>query len=46
MIDHSFYADFPKRVQALFHSGISSTCLMAIILNLPLHHLNVFKRKT
>jgi uric acid transporter len=39
IIDHSFYADFPKWVQTLFHSGISSTCLMAIILNILFNHL-------
>ena len=45
IIDHSFYADFPKWVQTLFHSGISSTCLMAIILNILFHHLSIFKAK-
>lgn len=45
IIDHSFYADFPKWVQTLFHSGISSTCLMAILLNILFNHLNWFKTK-
>ena len=45
IIDHSFYADFPKWVQTLFHSGISSTCLMAIILNILFNHLILFKPK-
>ena len=45
IIDHSFYADFPKWVQTLFHSGISSTCLMAILLNILFNHLNWFKNK-
>ena len=45
IIDHSFYANFPKWVQTLFHSGISSTCLMAIILNILFNHLNIFKTK-
>ena len=45
IIDHSFYANFPKWVQTLFHSGISSTCLMAIILNIVFNHLNLFKNK-
>lgn len=45
IIDHSFYSNFPKWVQTLFHSGISSTCLMAIILNLLFNHLNMFKSK-
>ena len=46
IIDYSFYADFPKWVQTLFHSGISSTCLMAIILNILFNHLSLFKNKT
>lgn len=45
IIDHSFYADFPKWVQTLFHSGISSTCLMAIILNILFNHLNILRPK-
>lgn len=46
IIDGSFYADFPKWVQTLFHSGISSTCLMAILLNLIFNHLTLFKNKS
>ena len=45
IIDHSFYSNFPKWVQTLFHSGISSTCLMAIVLNLLFNHLSIFKPK-
>lgn len=45
IIDHSFYAHFPKWVQTLFHSGISSTCLVAIVLNLLFNHLTLFKVK-
>lgn len=45
IIDHSFYADFPKWVQTLFHSGISSTCLVAIVLNILFNHLRLFKPK-
>ncbi len=45
IIDQSFYANFPKWVQTLFHSGISSTCLMAIILNILFNHLNIFRPK-
>ena len=45
IIDHSFYSDFPKWVQTLFHSGISSTCLMAIILNILFNHLKLFGPK-
>ncbi|AWD70182.1 nucleobase:cation symporter-2 family protein [Acinetobacter schindleri] len=46
IIDHSFYADFPKWVQTFFHSGISSTCLMAILLNILFNHLNWFQPKS
>ena len=46
IIDHSFYADFPKWVQTLFHSGISSTCLVAIVLNILFNHLRWFKPKS
>lgn len=46
IIDHSFYANFPKWVQTLFHSGISSTCLMAIILNILFNHLDFSKKKS
>ena len=45
IIDYSFYANFPKWFQTLFHSGISSTCLMAIILNLLFNHLTLFKAR-
>lgn len=47
IIDASFYHAFPKWVQTLFHSGISSTCLMAITLNIIFYHLDFIKpRKT
>lgn len=46
IVDHTFYANFPKWVQTLFHSGISSTCLMAIILNILFNHLPFLKHKT
>ncbi|TCM63810.1 NCS2 family nucleobase:cation symporter-2 [Acinetobacter calcoaceticus] len=45
MIDYSFYAHFPKWVQTLFHSGISSTCIMAIILNILFNHMPALNRK-
>lgn len=45
IIDHTFYANFPKWVQVLFHSGISSTCLMAICLNFIFYHLDFIKPK-
>lgn len=46
IIDHSFYANFPKWVQTLFHSGISSTCVMAILLNIVFNHLSFSRVKT
>ena len=46
IIDHSFFAEFPKWVQTLFHSGISATCIMAILLNLVFNHLPFFKQAT
>ncbi|WP_445117056.1 nucleobase:cation symporter-2 family protein [Acinetobacter sp. WZC-1] len=46
IIDHDFYAHFPGWVQSLFHSGISSTCLMAIFLNVLFNHLRFFKTTT
>ncbi len=45
IIDHSILCELPKWVQTLFHSGISSTCLMAIVLNIVFNHLNFFKSK-
>ena len=40
IIDHSFYAQFPIWFKTLFHSGISSTCVMAILLNILFNHTN------
>ncbi len=34
-----FYHDFPGWVQIIFHSGISSSAIMAIVLNLLFNHL-------
>lgn len=45
IIDHSIYAEFPKWFQTLFHSGISSTCLMAIVLNIVFYHLDFAQSK-
>lgn len=45
IIDHSFYAQFPTWFKTLFHSGISSTCVMAIFLNILFNHLH-FGKKT
>ncbi len=46
IIDHTFYAHFPKWVQTLFHSGISSTCVTAILLNIVFNHLKFSRVKT
>lgn len=43
IINHEFYAHFPVWVQTLFHSGISSTCIFAILLNLLFNHLPSFR---
>lgn len=45
MIDHGFYANFPTWVQTLFHSGISATCIMAIVLNILFNHLPIRRPK-
>ncbi len=45
MIDHGFYANFPTWVQTLFHSGISATCIMAIVLNILFNHLTIRRPK-
>ncbi|MFT4020394.1 MAG: nucleobase:cation symporter-2 family protein [Acinetobacter sp.] len=39
VLEHGFYEHFPVWVQTLFHSGISSTCLMAISLNILFNHV-------
>lgn len=44
IIDHSFYSQFPAWVKTLFHSGISSTCIMAIFLNILFNHLSFGKK--
>jgi NCS2 family nucleobase:cation symporter-2 len=39
IVNHEFYAQFPTWVKTLLHSGISSTCISAILLNLLFNHL-------
>ena len=34
VVSQDFYEHFPNWVKTLFHSGISSTCIVAILLNL------------
>lgn len=45
IINHEFYAQFPTWVKTLLHSGISSACLSAILLNIIFNHLP-FTKKT
>lgn len=45
IIDQSFYHHFPKWVQTLFHSGISSTCLMAMLMNILFYHFDFVQPK-
>jgi NCS2 family nucleobase:cation symporter-2 len=39
IVNQEFYAQFPTWVKTLLHSGISSTCISAILLNLLFNHL-------
>jgi xanthine/uracil permease len=34
VVNNEFYEHFPSWVKTLFHSGISSTCITAILLNI------------
>ncbi|MBF7684643.1 purine permease [Acinetobacter sp. B10A] len=43
MISSDFFMHFPKWVQTLFHSGISTTCIVAVSLNIFFNHLAVGK---
>ncbi|MCF8999212.1 nucleobase:cation symporter-2 family protein [Acinetobacter nectaris] len=43
MINHDFFIHFPKWVQMMFHSGISITCVVAVVLNIFFNHLAVKK---
>ncbi|TCB30292.1 purine permease [Acinetobacter sp. ANC 4910] len=39
IVNQEFYAQFPTWVKTLLHSGISSACISAILLNLLFNHL-------
>ncbi|GAA5013506.1 nucleobase:cation symporter-2 family protein [Acinetobacter puyangensis] len=41
-----FYAQFPTWFKTLFHSGISATCLMAVVLNIWFNHIGVKAEST
>lgn len=38
IINGDFFMHFPKWVQTLFHSGISTTCIVAVFLNIFFNH--------
>ena len=42
--NNKFYAQFPKWVSTLLHSGISSACITAILLNILFNHLPFAKK--
>ena len=44
LISPDFFHAMPDAVQTLFHSGISITCIMAVLLNLFFNHLHVGKK--
>lgn len=46
IVNHEFYAQFPTWVKTLFHSGISSACITAILLNIIFNHLAIGKKPT
>ncbi|MPW45215.1 purine permease [Acinetobacter guerrae] len=41
LISPEFFHAMPDAIQTLFHSGISITCIMAVLLNLFFNHLHV-----
>ncbi len=45
IVNQEFYAQFPTWVKTLLHSGISSACMTAILLNILFNHLP-FAKKT
>ncbi|WP_038342437.1 nucleobase:cation symporter-2 family protein [Acinetobacter sp. A47] len=45
IVNQEFYAQFPTWVKTLLHSGISSACMTAILLNILFNHLP-FTKKT
>ncbi|MFV5263454.1 nucleobase:cation symporter-2 family protein [Acinetobacter courvalinii] len=45
IVNQEFYAQFPTWVKTLLHSGISSACITAILLNIIFNHLP-FTKKT
>jgi hypothetical protein len=41
----TFYDEFPKWFSTIFHSGISSAAIMAVLLNLFFNHLTFARQK-
>lgn len=46
LANSEFYAQFPVWFKTLFHSGISATCLMAVLLNILFNHIAVKAENT
>ena len=44
LISPDFFHAFPKVFQTLFHSGISATCIAAVLLNIFFNHLSFGKK--
>nr|WP_174506249.1 nucleobase:cation symporter-2 family protein [Acinetobacter sp. Marseille-Q1620] len=44
LITPEFFHHFPKTLQTLFHSGISTTCLVAVFLNIFFHHFKIHRK--
>lgn len=44
IVNQEFYAQFPTWVKTLLHSGISSACITAILLNIIFNHLPFSKK--
>jgi len=44
IVNQEFYAQFPVWVKTLLHSGISSACITAILLNIIFNHLPFNKK--
>ncbi|MCX5466198.1 nucleobase:cation symporter-2 family protein [Acinetobacter nematophilus] len=44
LISPEFFNAFPKVLQTLFHSGITTTCIAAVMLNIFFNHLSLGKK--
>lgn len=43
LISPEFFSQMPKAIQTFFHSGVSATCVFAVILNLFFNHFKTTK---